>query len=175
MIKILGALFSLTFLIHFMASSSAACSCVRSSPQDYFQRADAVFTGKAIKIDGRDTTFEVERSWKLVDTNQIIVRDAGEDSCKSGYGVGYKYLIYAYRHDGILYTHMCGGTEMLEQAGEQLAFLQGKSAIALTGKPGVNNEVTHQNYFKVILISCLIVMLFLGIGLFVSKIRKLSA
>jgi hypothetical protein len=167
--KFTGTLLSLTASVLFMASNTFACSCPKSSPQDYFQKAAAVFMGKVIQTDGRDITFEVEKSWKLVTTDQIIVRDIGEGSCEWGFKVGEKYLMYASKHNDILTTHMCGGTEMFGLAGEQLAFLQGKSTIPLIEKPKVNNAGVSRNYFKEILIACAIVMLFLGIGFFVRK------
>jgi hypothetical protein len=89
----------------------------------------AVFSGEALSITPRDGLFEVrfkvKRAWKNVNSPEIIVLTAIEDShCGFKFTAGREYLVYADGSTGgNLSTSHCTRTAPLENAGEDLKVL----------------------------------------------------
>lgn len=90
-------------------SSEDLCFCPPSPPvAEEYKQADLVFVGRytgteirQIKDVGNDTAtvyqmhFEVEKSWKGVDSSMVYVIDTG-GSCSVGAVEGEKWLVYAH-------------------------------------------------------------------------------
>ncbi|MDQ5826552.1 MAG: hypothetical protein M3441_20355 [Chloroflexota bacterium] len=97
-----------------------ACSCGKSTPEEAFQRSDAVFSGKVISVKEQKRpgknggsyiahayTFDVQASWKGVPLSRlttyrysdfITAEGWGVTGCTSeGFEVGKTYLVYAWR------------------------------------------------------------------------------
>ena len=113
------------------ARSAEACSCRFPGPslQEAIAHSDAIFLGKAMKIEwvGRDfepghqpgllpvsraVTFEVDTQWKGESAAAITVHTgSGGGDCGSSFDVGRDYLVYAGGRDGpagaILVTSIC--------------------------------------------------------------------
>ena len=96
-------------LLPLACATAIACSCAGVSGDILFEKADAVFAGRVIRVEGQQITFEVEKSWKHVQDRQVMVSDSGEMSCRYGFSEGGSYIIPADLKDGALYTHMCMG------------------------------------------------------------------
>jgi hypothetical protein len=123
-----------------MPASVHACSCVCENrgvkdPKDMEQEAKAVFVGTVLEI--RDSTEEerhhhadaavarirVERFWKGVKTEEVLVSDMGillPGCCNISFKVGRKYLVYAV---GRNMTPGCTRTDFVENAADDLRAL----------------------------------------------------
>lgn len=136
-------LFLVTSLLVLNPDSASACSCLRSTPEEHFARANAVFSGKVIEVDGKQNTqiplpdsflnrqikFEVSRVWKgNVEKQEVVLTSDSSASCGYSFEKGKEYLVYASEQDGKLQTGLCSGTNLLSQAQENLETLgQGKT------------------------------------------------
>ena len=67
------------------------------------------------------TKFAIERFWKGVKVNEILIYTSLDD-CASSFDVGKKYLVFAYIEKGGTYleTDSCMGTGQVDLAGEDL-------------------------------------------------------
>jgi hypothetical protein len=93
-----------------MPSTAEACSCAGpATPQDAFQRADVVFSGKVLSVTptqfnsgvnaytGNAVLFDVKDTWKGTSSSLILVRTGnGGGDCGYGFIAGNDYLVYAY-------------------------------------------------------------------------------
>jgi hypothetical protein len=68
--------------------------------QTYFKRADVVIEAVVLTVeemeDSRAARVRVIRTWKT-DGQPLKVIQSGLDSCGTGFGVGYKFIIFAHR------------------------------------------------------------------------------
>ena len=131
---------SFLLLLELLAFPSEVFSCSCAPPREDVEtdikvsvgRADVVFLGKAekvvrvatpkkiIKKEGYDpeideTTFEVLKSWKGVNSDRIVSR-ISIVCCLCGYPfeAGKTYLVYgSRRNDGTIYTSICMRTQPL--------------------------------------------------------------
>lgn len=143
------------------ARPAFACSCAGGeSPEQAFQRADAVFTGEMVRggiedPDPEDGTmiggiqFRVIDAWKGVPGESVVLYgqeaayygklEEGEmavaSSCAYVFGEGESYLVYASRYDDGLQTGICDRTMPLAEAGRDLDVL-GPPADRLTETGG---------------------------------------
>lgn len=109
-----------------------ACECATpESPAIELSKAEAVFTGKVIKIDKSkynesilNVKFKVLKAYKGISDEFIVV-----NTSYSGFSCGFpfveneEYLIYASSREGILSTSICSRTKKLSEAREDLAEL----------------------------------------------------
>lgn len=103
-----------------------ACSCIESSDQEQYSRADVVFTGKATErhdpsaggpqgsADPIHWTFDVDGTQKG-HTNDPVVLETSRDeaSCGVTFVVGRRYQVYATNTGEYLHTDLCSGTREL--------------------------------------------------------------
>ncbi len=129
----------LSAILIFSQNELRACSCVPPPPPaEEFQDSDAVFIGtvtsfKVVDSDphsaaNRKAKIRLLKLWKgdraLVSEVFTGLNSAG---CGFDFEVGETYLIYAFMNaSGELRTNICTRTASLEQAGEDLIFLEQK-------------------------------------------------
>jgi hypothetical protein len=113
-------------------ASALACSCANTSADVLFQRADAVFAGKVVAVEGRHITFEVEKSWKYVRTKRVTVYVEEDDSCFFGFVEGARLIVHARLKDGSLVTHRCMGVESTDDPVPRFASLQSRPSLPLS-------------------------------------------
>jgi hypothetical protein len=109
--------------------NALACSCAPFdspgiSPKAWFDRFDgAAFRGPVVKVETVQTgkpepdqqklklTFRVERHWKGVNDAEVVIwTDSAPDSCAIEYPLNRPLMIFAFRRNGRLETHMCDWT-----------------------------------------------------------------
>jgi hypothetical protein len=163
-------------VITLLGSVVAFSSCmleVPASPARDFVNAQAVFRGRVTKVGfnwfGRraaPVTFEVERSWKGLDSNQVVVYTGPVE----GYSFepGETYIVYASRDNGTFYTSNCSATSMVRDAATQLKDLSGRSPIPIS-------EHVSNAKAKVVTITGVTVLLLIGIGYAVHRFVKHAA
>jgi hypothetical protein len=193
--KFLFVLFTGILLINssgiFPVDKAYACSCASVEPNEAFEKAEAVFTGKVLNIkqqrkqegvvgaiEYRDVNlFEVQETWKGINQSQVIVYDNGHDvSCGFNFEVGKTYLIYTYKgKDGGLYTGLCSRTEEISKAGEDLNFLgQGKEVEKEVNLEGEMKWISNKDYDMEIFIGGIVVVFALIFFIFKKARRKLK-
>lgn len=111
-----------------------ACTCARpGTPCESYGGADAVFVGTVTGVRSetkssdwtpRAFKFAVEHSYLGVDGAEVeVFTGRGGGDCGFGFGIGKRYLVYAYRSDNKLSTSICSRTTPYDRATEDLAFL----------------------------------------------------
>ena len=119
------------FLITLFFGVLYPCSCLEPPPpEDAYLDADVVFSGEVINIVLDDSgyylavTFQLVHLWKgEVSNNTIIFTDAESSMCGYDFQINHEYLVYAYSYDWGLYTNNCTRTNLIENALEDLEFL----------------------------------------------------
>ena len=161
---------------------ASACSCAYpESVEDELNRKTAVFSGKVIKMEDEnkrsyiqssadpiEVLFEVNESWKGVETSQVIVSAARSSaSCGYEFELDKEYIVYAYGEIDHLETGLCERTALLSEAGEDLAILgQGK---APTEQVDLQDELGNSNVVLYLAIS--VILLVIGF-LFRKRMKK---
>ena len=112
-----------------------ACSCaIPESPSDSLQQSDAVFSGKAIKIEEKHhsdlkfssmnsilVTFEVDRVWKGENESSIMIYTSQSSaSCGYNFEENNHYLVYADRYEDVLDVSLCSRTSLISSATEDI-------------------------------------------------------
>jgi len=136
-VKIVAAL-SLLLLGCSAASSETSSPCgAYSTPAEAYQRATAVFAGRVTDVKQLETRLKsgttvpyleaklrVEKSWKLIDREEIVVstRAVDEGTC-GNFKAGESYLVYADRLNDTFYVVSSSRTNPVAKAGEDLEFL----------------------------------------------------
>ncbi|MBY0121832.1 hypothetical protein [Bacillus sp. S/N-304-OC-R1] len=115
-----------------------ACSCAElPSIEEEFDRSQAVFSGKVIRISETESMkgyrtktvlFEVINTWKGVTQSQIIIRTGqGGGDCGIDFIEGIEYLVYANESDMYgpkeLVTIICDRTNKLSASQEDIQVL----------------------------------------------------
>ena len=118
----------------------SACGCFQLNPNQTVrqavskarQSAKAIFSGKVVEVVREPyastgyyvvVRFEVERSWKKVEANEITIISILTD-CTYPFEIGESYLIYADDSgQGMLDTSVCSRTRKLKEAKEDLKLL----------------------------------------------------
>ena len=119
------------------ADASQPCGS-RMTPQEAYERATAVFAGKVVtvttlynpptRLSGKtpylEVRLEVEKSWKLIDRQEItiVTENVIPNTCGS-FSQGETYLIYADSLNDIFYVSSSSRTNRLADAGEDLKVL----------------------------------------------------
>jgi hypothetical protein len=120
-------LFLLTSFIYLPLSYSSnppmRCWIEPKSVKVALKQSAAVFSGEVLGIgNGRnylEVRLRVERSWKGVEGEEVsLSTDSTTES--PHYRVGQKYLVFAYKRDGKLFTGNCSRTKKLGYAQEDL-------------------------------------------------------
>lgn len=104
------------WLLVIAPSGALACSCAPLSPQEYFDNADAVFTGEVLDVDqgwgDLEIKIKVLEISKMEDEEKIVIIHTALTGAECGYTfqTGRTYVVYAIAQDGRLYTDLCSGT-----------------------------------------------------------------
>ncbi|MEQ9368700.1 MAG: protease complex subunit PrcB family protein [Coleofasciculus chthonoplastes F3-SA18-01] len=121
------------------AESAQACSCMRATPEQHFESANAVFSGRVVNVltprrtsqrrqlslPQKRVMFEVSEVWKGQERRRLMVMTSDSSaSCGFNFTEGKSYLVYASRSDNRLTTSLCSGTKLLSQAQEDLRMLE---------------------------------------------------
>ncbi len=130
-------------LLAILSPGVNACTCARpGTPCESYGGADAVFVGTVIGVRNEDRSkengfslialafkFSVEHSYLGVDGTEVeVFTGRGGGDCGFGFGIGKRYLVYAYRSDNKLSTSICSRTTSYARATEDLAFLESLSS-----------------------------------------------
>lgn len=122
-----------TVLLIGSAGAAFACSCAPPPPpQEALDRADAVFAGEVVHVEGGEgpvgkltATVEVDQVWKGGVPSRVEVSTASDSAtCGYDFRTGEAVLVYAFGDplDG-LSTNLCERTAPLDAADEDLAAL----------------------------------------------------
>jgi hypothetical protein len=169
---VISVIFTVTCLLS-MPGKAIACTCVERSAAEYFQMAGAVFLGKVVQINDGEIKFEVEKSWKSVAANEATVYTVVGGPCPLTFNKGNVYLIYANKIEGALRTGVCMGTAEHWHEAEQITDLEKRPTIPLPKKSLDNNGSV--NILRIALITGLFLLLSIGIGLILNRLRKRAA
>ncbi|QOV91216.1 hypothetical protein [Humisphaera borealis] len=118
-----------------LSSAAQACRCLPPPPpKEAMEKSAAVFFGRALSVENKggniSIKFAVERTWKGVDSKEIVVVTP-TNSCGRTFEKGKQYIIYATADKGgALGTNLCDRTKSSEQAADDLKALgDGKEPI----------------------------------------------
>ncbi|MEQ8756561.1 MAG: protease complex subunit PrcB family protein [Coleofasciculus sp. G1-WW12-02] len=121
------------------AESAQACRCLPSTPDQHFESANAVFSGRVVNVvtprqnstrpefssQQKRVMFEVAEVWKGEERRRLMVMTPESSaSCGFNFVEGEYYLVYASISDKNLTTSLCSGTKLLTQAQEDLKMLE---------------------------------------------------
>ena len=122
----------LTFII-LPGKELRACSCIPPPPpSEEFENSDAVFLALVTSFEQvgqyRVAKIRLLKRWKGDKVGEIFT-SLNSGLCGFDFVVGKTYVIYAFMNeDGELYTNICTRTASLEQAGDDLTFLEQKDS-----------------------------------------------
>jgi hypothetical protein len=144
----------------FFPSPLRACECKPDSPpHEAFDKAEAVFAGKVVRIEdisfprraawnvlswfgfGRSTgpygytvTIDVAISWKGVQTKSTqVMTGYGGGDCGYPFEVGKEFLVYGSRNSGVLVTSICSRTNDVSiGVADDLTYLTRLQELSLT-------------------------------------------
>lgn len=107
----------------YRANPAMRCWIQPKSVKVTLKQSAAVFSGEVLGIGNGGNYLEVrlrvERSWKGVEGEEVsLLTDSTTES--PHYRVGQKYLVFADKRDGKLFTGNCSRTKRLEYAQEDL-------------------------------------------------------
>jgi hypothetical protein len=153
-----------------------ACSCVTQEVSEEenihqkFERADAVFAGKALNSSDPETDtdelsirFQVLKVWKGP-VSPILTVNNDPSTCGLSIVEGSEYLVYAYGGQNHLKIGLCTGTTLLRDTDLDLEVLG--TGIVPTDEPGPNLPVPFDPTIGVVLlavIALLVLALFIVI------------
>lgn len=173
MMKALKILSLASFVIILAAESSFACSCIRSLVEEEFRNADAVFLGRVVSVGGflsfGGARFKVEKSWKGVDLDEVIVHTV-PNTCAFSFEEGETYVIFGGRSpEGKLGTWACSNSTNVKykHAAEVFPYLERLETIPLAP--------ASTGYWSVGLITALCVLLSIAVGFFIKKLVRRAA
>lgn len=109
----------------------ARCSCLEPpTPEAAYEDAYVVFSGQVtnISLDERGYYFEVAFQtidiWKGEILAEIIVlTETSSSECGYDFQINNEYLVYGYNYGNDIYTNICTRTNLLENANEDLDYL----------------------------------------------------
>lgn len=142
--KIILGLFVLVSLVFSSPELVSACSCAPSdSPQESLEKVDAVFVGKVVNIEQKESSLDkiglggdpdsvevqmsATKAWKGVNQKSIkLTTPQSSASCGFNFEKDKEYIVYAKNREGSLNVSLCSRTSLVENAKEDLEEL-GKS------------------------------------------------
>jgi hypothetical protein len=113
-----------TLLLSSFVNNAFACTCGESTVAEDRERASAVFVGRvtskrksnAVERDGVEITLKVERVWKGMISEKVIVYTGATDDlypfvnlCATFFRLGQRYIVFAYGKDKFA-TDVCAGS-----------------------------------------------------------------
>lgn len=134
--------FLLVAVIYSPSSYKAGAAVVRcmnqpKSVEEAVKRSTAIFSGEVINVDASGTIiearFRVEQSWKGLGDDEISV-SASRTVESPRYQVGEKYLVYADKWQGKLFTGNCSRTKKIERATDDLQQLGAGKVVNVNAK-----------------------------------------
>lgn len=149
-------------MIFGLVPDAFACSCAMPvDPQTALAGSDAVFSGRVVSIHPVDADgyrqllvkFDIDKSWKGETEDQVFIMTA-DNSAACGYYFqkGKDYLVYSSLYEGVLHTHICTRTNLLENATEDLRELgKGEDIIRSGGRCGGPTNVAAMQTFLFLL------------------------
>lgn len=124
--RLLIVVFFSALVVVGVAPPCFACSCIASTDQEYYQRADVVFTGRATErhdpseggpqgsADPIHWTFDVDGTQKGKVADPVVVETSRDEaSCGFTFVEGRRYQVYATNTGEYLHTDLCAGTREL--------------------------------------------------------------
>src|SRR3989338_9798634 len=91
-----------------------ACSCIRGTPDQYFNDADTVFIGKALDVERNlenefEVKFEVFERRKMSGSDKTVIVRTALTAADCGYDFepGLTYVVYAFEDGSRFYTDLC--------------------------------------------------------------------
>lgn len=120
------AVFAVVLLVG-MAPPCLACSCIASTDEEHYQRADVVFTGKVTErhdpasgspqrgsADPIHWTIDVDGTQKGKVADPVVVETSRDEaSCGVTFVVGRRYQVFATNTGEYPHTDLCSGTREL--------------------------------------------------------------
>ena len=133
------------------------CSCEElPPPEEAYQISDVVFSGKVTNIieDSNngfmEIAIEVFDVWKGIVENQIIML-SGLDDCGYYFQINEEYLIYGYYSQmNHVWTDICTRTNLLEDAEEDLDYLNSLNNTQCEGDANLDNSVNIQDVVLIV-------------------------
>ncbi len=133
-----------------LTSFSLACSCMMTgTPAEHLGVFDAVFEGEVTEIehntrgvtDFYEIEFKVSRAWKGVTHDEIEIETSDSSaSCGFNFVEGKKYIVYANDEEGRLTVNICSRTALVDDAREDLDYLNTVATIDLESGEEEENE-----------------------------------
>lgn len=120
-----------------------ACMCDKAATCERFNWADAIFVGKAIRLEKDDsdtlkkeyTIFEVREVFSGKKSVTIRIQNRSSFSCDTSFEVGETYLVFAGGNDSEGFgTGFCSGNLPIEDAADEIAALRKLSGARGDGK-----------------------------------------
>ncbi|MBX3275435.1 MAG: hypothetical protein KF729_34540 [Sandaracinaceae bacterium] len=126
-----AALSMISVLAALAPARAAACSCMAITALQAYEGHTVVFEGRVLEVrsaadpSGANVVrFEVVQHWKGVETEAIEVETGTSSAaCGIAFEPGTSWLVYANDDAGVLRTGLCGRTQRIEDAAEDLATL----------------------------------------------------
>ena len=114
--KFYCCLFFVFCILLFAPSGASACSCIRGTPEQYFNDADVVFTGKVLEVEHNvenvfEVKFEIVERQKMSGSDRTVIIRTALTAAECGYDFqpGVTYVVYAIEDGSRLYTDLCSG------------------------------------------------------------------
>lgn len=164
--KITISLFAgIVIVLSIQANIALACDCGASSPiQNRFEQSDAIFSGQVTQVKYLEdkkkireprtiVTITVLQSWKGVTEPTVEIQTTENAYSCSGYRFkkGDQYLVFGYTQaDGSLTTGLCSGTHHLDNATEDIDWLNNP---VFVDDPSYSMETGLKSYAKTELVS----------------------
>ena len=121
-------IFVIIIFLFLSVAVSLGCECYSEPHGKVFRKTTAIFVGKLISIGDeriqkegysplRTLTFEIEKSWKGMNGNRIIIFTNYSNMCSAfEFQSGSKYLLYAYKlksYNNFYVTSECASSKEL--------------------------------------------------------------
>jgi hypothetical protein len=130
-----GGLLLMCFVLAIAYAGNAyACSCAEPTLHEEVEERAAIFTGKVVKLEvvgvkeGVSTieaTVQRIRAFKgYVPETVVLTTSDGCCYCQGWYDISRTYVFFAYESEGKLATSACSRTKLIDDAKEELQYLE---------------------------------------------------
>jgi hypothetical protein len=125
------------------ATEAIACMCGKASTCERFNWSDAIFVGKAVRVEKDDTgtfkkeftIFEVQEVFSGKKSDTIRIQNRSGIGCDTSFELGETYLVFAAGYDsGGFGTGFCSGNLSIEDAANEITSLRKLSGAKGDGK-----------------------------------------